>query len=190
MDKNEAIRNNMVSLSKNKRAKMRSKMLKLIMPLLSRDTGKKLAEAIHKRDVGMFDSMWNKIRNIIDEKLEAQASDMVDLDEAYKVLAFDFESLRDELDNSYIVLGNSIIATKTRELATSGRALFQKYEDVYALTVTASEIQKNESFSAPRAKIFALFENISNASEQQELTAEGSLGDCFTDLVLQVTQKI
>jgi hypothetical protein len=73
---NEKVIGNMIALARRKKggksaaAKQRSAMLRMIMPMLSSDQGKRLAEAIVNRDRHKFDAMWEQIRAKIDHKLE------------------------------------------------------------------------------------------------------------------------
>lgn len=55
---------------KRKAKNKRSAMLRMIMPLLSRETGDKLADAIEQRDSASFRSIWNEVRKEVEHKLD------------------------------------------------------------------------------------------------------------------------
>lgn len=65
---------NMISLSKKRSGNARSKMLKMIMPYLSRENGEQLAEAIDKKKAGQFKAVWDKIKRDIGERLQSSHS--------------------------------------------------------------------------------------------------------------------
>lgn len=67
------IASNMIALARNHKdaGKKRSMMLRMIMPLLSKETGDKLATAIQKQDSRQFAKMWDHIKHEITHKLEA-----------------------------------------------------------------------------------------------------------------------
>jgi hypothetical protein len=68
------IASNMIAMARSHKdaGKKRSIMLRMIMPLLSKETGDKLATAIQKKDSRHFAKMWDKIKHEITHKLEAQ----------------------------------------------------------------------------------------------------------------------
>lgn len=55
---------------KSKKGNSRSQMLKMIMPLLSRETGEALAKAIEQNNVAQFKSIWTKIGGVASSQLE------------------------------------------------------------------------------------------------------------------------
>ena len=78
----------------------RSKMLRVIMPHLSRETGDSLANAIANGKVAMFKKVWDKVKSeIANEIATSKSSDEVDMDfpsesqieEAYNFLLNDME---------------------------------------------------------------------------------------------------
>jgi hypothetical protein len=68
------IASNMIAMARSHKdaGKKRSIMLRMIMPLLSKETGDKLATAIQKKDSRNFAKMWDKIKHEITHKLDAQ----------------------------------------------------------------------------------------------------------------------
>lgn len=73
LERDMVIARNMMAVArrsrKGKSANIRSKMLKMIMPHLSRDTGDRLADAISKNDSSEFSAVWDKIKHEISDKL-------------------------------------------------------------------------------------------------------------------------
>uniref|UniRef100_A0AB39CE39 Uncharacterized protein n=1 Tax=Pseudomonas phage HRDY3 TaxID=3236930 RepID=A0AB39CE39_9VIRU len=72
--KEMVIASNMIALARNhkEQAKKRSAMLRMIMPLLSKETGDKLANAISKQDTRHFIKLWDHIKREITHKLDAE----------------------------------------------------------------------------------------------------------------------
>ena len=68
------IASNMIALARSHKdqAKKRSAMLRMIMPLLSKETGDKLATAIQKQDSRHFIKLWDHIKHEITHKLDAE----------------------------------------------------------------------------------------------------------------------
>ena len=68
------IASNMIAVARNhkEQAKKRSAMLRMIMPLLSKETGDKLASAISKQDSRHFIKLWDHIKHEITHKLDKE----------------------------------------------------------------------------------------------------------------------
>lgn len=80
---------NMVSLARKRGGKgkkagnIRSQMLRMVMPMLSREQGDALAQAIANKNVGKFRNIWDQIKQQLAEKLAAghkQAHASADMD--------------------------------------------------------------------------------------------------------------
>lgn len=67
------IASNMIALARSHsdQGKKRSAMLRMIMPMLSKETGDKLASAISKKDSRHFIKLWDHIKHEITHKLDA-----------------------------------------------------------------------------------------------------------------------
>jgi len=66
------IASNMIALARNRKGdSKRSAMLRMIMPFLSRDTGDKLAQAIADHSSKKFALMWDKVKQEIQQRLDA-----------------------------------------------------------------------------------------------------------------------
>jgi len=65
------IAENMIALARARKGKgsKRSAMLRMIMPMLSRENGEKLAEAIDQRNSKKFGMCWDAIKKELEEKL-------------------------------------------------------------------------------------------------------------------------
>lgn len=59
-----------VARSSKKPKNKRSQMLRLVMPLLSRETGEKLADAISQNNVHAVRNIWSQVGNELAKKLE------------------------------------------------------------------------------------------------------------------------
>jgi hypothetical protein len=69
------IAGNMIALARNRKGQnKRSAMLRMIMPMLSRETGDKLADAIAKKSSKHFAQIWDHIKHEIKGKLDHQHS--------------------------------------------------------------------------------------------------------------------
>ena len=67
------IASNMIALARNRKgANKRSAMLRMSMPMLSRETGDKLADAIAKKSSKKFAQIWDHIKHEIKGKLDHQ----------------------------------------------------------------------------------------------------------------------
>lgn len=87
MEKNKVVTHNMVALAKKKKGKgkgMRSKMLRMIMPMLSKENGDELASAIDKQDSAKFRKVWDSIREQVTDKLQSESSVITDESEIVK----------------------------------------------------------------------------------------------------------
>lgn len=74
MNKDIAVSNNILALARRRKKKgkgnKRSLMLKMVMPMLSRENGDKLADAIKDRNPSAFKKVWDEIKNQIAGDLE------------------------------------------------------------------------------------------------------------------------
>lgn len=129
MNKDKIVANNLIALSrgrgrgrgrgKGKGKNIRSKMLKMIMPLLSRENGDRLAKAIDERDTEAFQSVWDDIKSELTNRLEVTSSG-IDIDKIQKELEKEFEADASGSDVSKLFIGSAGIPTYTRQLAANG----------------------------------------------------------------------
>lgn len=77
MNKHEQIQHNIKTLKveargkkKNKKASMRSEMLRMVMPLLSNERGEQLAEAIHNGKISEVSRIMQNISKDLAAKVE------------------------------------------------------------------------------------------------------------------------
>ena len=187
MHRKTQIQDNLMVLAKSKSAKMRSKMLKMVMPLLSRDDGEKLAVAIHKQDRALFDSIWQKIQHIIDGKLESKAADDVDVDlnDLYALITDNFASLGTDTDECYLIDGSSALSKHTQKLAAHGSVMLNKRGAIHILTLNNITFKSHSAaFDLPTVCMEATLTR-HGSTESISLSGEGHLGECYLDLVLR-----
>jgi hypothetical protein len=187
MRRKTLVQDNLMVLAKSKSAKMRSKMLKMVMPLLSRDDGEKLAVAIHNKDRALFDSIWQKIQHIIDGKLESHSADDVDVDlnDLYALITDNFDSLSADTDECYLIDGSSALSKHTQKLAAHGTVILSKQGNPHILTLNNVTFQTQATaFDMPTVCMEAVLTEL-GSKETISLSSEGHLGECYLDLVLR-----
>jgi len=164
MDKNTVIAQNMEALARRrggkKKGNLRSQMLRMIMPMLSRENGDKLANAIQKRDVSALQSVWDDIKSQLTDKLEVKASADVpeglkdmDIHQMYRSLVMDItntleadESLSFNDDYSRLLVGSARIPKLTREFAANGRLELENESGIlFILTITNVTVPPNSN---------------------------------------------
>ena len=162
MSNQDQIDHNMVVLARRrggkKKANPRSQMLKMVMPMLSREQGDKLAEAIVERSPQRFRAVWDTIRKqiidkLVEEKKAAHASaDHVELNgESFAELgdhiveSWDVEA--SAFDFSRVLMGNGSTTKLVRAFIANGRC---DLENGYTICLEKTEvrIKANEARNA------------------------------------------
>ena len=192
-DRSTLIQDNMVVLAKSKKAKMRSKMLKLIMPLLSQEHGEKLAVAIQNGNRALFDGVWHKIQQIIDEKLDrlkVQASNCCDIEaeDMYALLTEDFDSLAADTNEGVLLSGTTKLSALAQQLAAEGRVILNKEGCTYSLTMKGIQVEASagDSYALPLVRMTAELKRF-GYTKSCDLHSVGQMGRCYMDLVIQAT---
>lgn len=117
---NPIIAQNMVALAKKRAGNSRSKMLKMIMPMLSRENGEELAKAIERGDSASFKRVWDSIKGHLAKKLDGKRhtshSSMGDIigNEDYSMvtkLLSEQYGQDDNVEDNLEVFGNDMLAS-------------------------------------------------------------------------------
>jgi hypothetical protein len=157
-NKTTKVRNMIVMAGGKKGASKRSRMLKMIMPMLSQENGDTLAEAIGNKDTTKFKVVWEKIKKelvdkIASQKTHANASSLSD-----DTLWADFLAMSDNLDDfgaelykefvvkahdlSKMLMGSGNLQEKCREFMANGVVLFVTGE---TLSLTKIKVKENSA---------------------------------------------
>lgn len=168
-----AIAGNMVALAKKKKANSRSKMLKMIMPMLSHTNGEDLAIAIANKNIGKFKSVWERIKSELVKKMEhsfKSHSSGFDLDEFYNDM---LESLASDHN---LLTGSGEIKDELRTLLLEGIVQLTKNLSLRVLAIdTASRGAKmgsvtykirTEIYNSEDGNVIKTFAGVGKLTEQ------------------------
>jgi len=210
MDKNTIIAQNMEALARRrggkKKGNLRSQMLRMIMPMLSRENGDKLANAIQKRDVPALQSVWDDIKSQLTDKLEVKASADVpeglkdmDIHQMYRSLVMDItntleadESLSANDDYSRLIIGSARIPRLTRELVANGRLdLENTYGTRFILTVTNVSVPNNPNvYKNPKMHVRAELHTQGEKARLLEIENKGAYAAACSELTISALSII
>jgi len=194
-DKSLEISKNMVVLARRrkgkgkKRGSARSQMLKMVMPMLSREHGEKLAEAIEHNNVSLLRRTWDSIKHDLSEKLanEATASDFASevqeiFDKVFKDLEEEFLSQSASKNRGRLLTGTARIPSLTRDLIADGYVEFTDAKNnVYTVTITQLGVKK---VGNPQPIIYAGALITSDSGMKEGISASGIYADVCSEIII------
>ena len=164
LEKDLTVARNLVAMArrrpKGKSANTRSRMLKMVMPHLSRENGDRLAKAIGENNPGEFSAVWDRIKKEIRRKLEkrhhesnsavavtipvSKHSSNFNVDkflcEMHDLVVEEMESTSVDYnfhDYSNVLLGRGKVVDKTREFVANGSCTLKGRKGNYMLVTTS-----------------------------------------------------
>lgn len=201
MEKKEVIKQNMKALARRRGGKKggnkRSKMLRMVMPMLSRELGDRLANAIDARNVTEFRHVWDDIKKALSNKMSAHASTEVGSD-------LSFESLEQQIletffpeeqaveaanyDYTRLISGPSRISFMSRTLAANGIVDIEGKNATYKLQLKDVRIKSSRSGSNVVMNVVAELTGV--GVEPVRLNASSEFAGCCSDLVVDAMSMI
>lgn len=207
MEKQQAISQNMMALARRrgkKRGGARSQMLRMIMPMLSRENGEKLAKAIDERNSGQFRTVWDKIKKQVEEKLDAEATangEQPTVEEVYDELAKeigegvnkeDLEVKASNQDYSRLITGSAKIPKMTREIVANGRIeLKNKSGEEFTVIINDVVVPSNPNTSKnPQMKVEAEIYRANEKKRMHKLEFKGEYAAACSEIVVNAMSMI
>ena len=192
----------MIALARRKKKKgsSRSQMLRMVMPMLSREHGEKLAAAIKDKNVTKLRHVWDQIKNDLSDKLAAEASAInkeASFEEAitkiFDDLFADLETAQaSNRDLSSLFVGSSVIPRRSRELVANGRIELTDYKGD-TLNVRLASIKVKQSGSPdtnPQVDVEAAVYRNKSRNRENTLKASGELGAACSEIAISALSLI
>lgn len=200
MNKDEALLNNMVVLARRRKGKKkgsaRSQMLRMIMPMLSRENGEKLANAIEQKDANKMRVVWDDIKQQIANKLSVEASANGTPENSWKDLEYYLEHMFDDIlppreemlsesaatrNVSRLITGNARIPSLTRDLVANGFAEFTDAKnDSYTVSISSTKVSKAGK-PQPLMSVTAVVESVNGT---ETVSSTGIYGDVCSEIII------
>lgn len=211
MEKQQAISNNMMVLARRRRGRKggnaRSQMLRMVMPMLSREQGDKLAKAIEDRNVTQFRGIWDRIKKQLADKLAAEATASAEgeaapsIDEVYEELVKeigeavnqeDLEVRASAQDFSRLITGSAKIPKMTRELVANGRIELQNKEgEDFIVIVNDVVVPSNPNTTKnPQMKVEAEVYRAGEKKRLHKLEFKGEYAAACSEIVVNALSMI
>lgn len=209
MSKEKAISNNMVALARRRGRRggnARSQMLRMIMPMLSREQGDKLADAIKNKSPQKFRIIWNRIRDQLEDKLAVEASDNpfegMSADEVYHSLIAqivkDFGGNEEETvvvasaDNTRLITGNAKIPKNTRALVANGMIELENEQgEEFYVRINDVVVPSNPSITKnPQMKVEAEIYKKGEKSRLHQIEFKGEYAAACSEIVINAMSLI
>lgn len=204
MNKQETIKGNMLALARRRRGKKkggsaRSQMLRMVMPMLSREQGDALAKAIEDRNVTNFRITWDKIKAALSDKLASTSSavvldlESVSAEDAYNEMISDrLETVAGATDFSRLLLGNARIPQLTRELIANGRVeLANAVGTEFVIVMSSISVPRTSSTQRnPQMKVSAELSEFGSKERPMVLDFKGELAAACSEIVINALSII
>lgn len=218
LDKDIVITSNMIALARRKKkgksANIRSKMLKMIMPLLSRENGDKLAHAIDTNNSGEFAAVWDTIKKEIKEKLngvkhhearsvslsamehttsESSTDDMLDV--LFSDVIHEMES--SSVDYNYhnyanVIAGKGSSVELVREFVANGSVKIEGNSGEYVLKTKSIRVKpsSNSLLANVEVSMSADLYNTASSERIRTYSETGCTAVAATEIILKVLSHV
>lgn len=201
MNKDLAVLENMIVIARRRKGKKkgsaRSRMLKMIMPLLSQENGLRLASAIDKKDTNKMRSAMDDIKQELANKLAVEASGAGDFSNIFEEIFADLFGDKEKnaklfveknkveasgRDVTQLVTGRSPIQSMTRELVANGYTEFTDANgDLYTLSIRKIDVIRP---GRPQPTMRVVAELKMGNEDGNSMSAQGEYASACSELVI------
>lgn len=195
---NPVIAGNMVALARKRQGNARSKMLKMIMPMLSRENGDQLAKAIQNSDSILFRKIWEKIKGDLSKKLESKrhTSHSSSQDDLSSLLHEHYgdgdviESLGNDVlvsmsasNSGLLLVGNGAVKEELRDFLANGVV---RIDDNTIFKIVSADIIRSRFASAQPVtyRVQTQLIDMENETVAKTFTNTGLLVEALSDALL------